>query len=339
MSFVVYPSSVSALLNDSRIYVPDHQRPYVWDEKRASKFIETVVDGLPTHSLMMSQEVVDGAIRHSLEDGQQRWFTIKKFISGEFGKKVTYAGRVYKDLSDDEKNKILNYQFTITLMSGVPLEKRLDLFQKLQDGKPLSSGQRFYACRSYMDLVKFAERIIEDPRSVLAWGNHEETLTKTVLANAMAIASGVCYADPDVIVTAYDILGKKMFDTPTFDMAAAEERLQKLYDVFSRADELHPASQKLREKQWKVGTYIGYILYTMILPDRDWEKDKEMWAKYIARVRREPSVYVYLKSSVPKDRNWSANRWKRGLENIERVHTDPTWVPAGFVLDSESDSE
>lgn len=328
MAFEVYSKTVSFLLSDSRIYIPDHQRPYVWDAERASRFIETVVDGLPTHSLMMSQEVVDGTIRHSLEDGQQRWFTIKKFISGEFGEKVTYDGRMYKDLSDTEKNAILNYPLTITMMNGISREKRLALFQKLQDGKPLSNGQRFYACRTYMDLVKFAEKIMKDPRTVTSWGNQlPDTPTNFGLSNAMAIASGVCYADPNTILTSYDILGKKMFDTPHFDEDAANTRLQMLYDVFARADQIFRCPPKEKNNEWKVGTYIGYILYTMILDGRDWVMDKEMWAQYIASVRRDPTAGIYLTSSIPKSRNWTTERWQKGVENVERVTADPTWFP------------
>jgi hypothetical protein len=233
----------------------------------------------------------------------------------------------------------MNYKFVITMMKRVPMEKRLELFQKLQDGKPLTNGQRFHACRTYMEVVKYAEKIITDPRAIAVWGAQKETATKTVLANAMAIASGVCYADPNAIVTSYDILGKKMFGQPTFDNEVADKRFQQLLDVYTRADELVPPTASIKKKQWKVGNYTGYILYTMIIDGRDWTADSEMWAQYIARVRREPSAEIYLSSSKPSSRNWSAERWVKGLLNVERAMNDPTWIPVAGAVDVESDDE
>ena len=339
MSHIVYQQTISALLEDASIDIPAHQRPYVWDHTRAQKFIETILEGLPTHSLFMYEEVVDGDIKHWLEDGQQRWFTVVKFVSGEFGDKVTYAGRVYANLSEEEKNAIMNYKFVITMMKRVPIEKRLELFQRLQDGKPLTNGQRFHACRTNMDVVKFAEKIVTDPVATAVWGVQKETPTKTVLANAMAIASGVCYGDANTIVTSYDILGKKMFGQPTFDLETAEIRYQMLLDVYKRADAICPPTAAMKKKQWKVGNYTGYILYTMIADGRDWEVNAEMWAQYIARVRREPTAEIYLSSSKPSSRNWSAERWEKGLLNIQRAMNDPTWVPVGNANDTDSDDE
>ena len=339
MSHIVYQQTISALLADASIDIPAHQRPYVWDHARAQKFIETILEGLPTHSLFMYEEVVDGDIKHWLEDGQQRWFTVVKFVTGEFGDKVTYAGRVYANLSEDEKNAIMNYKFVITMMKRVPIEKRLELFQRLQDGKPLTNGQRFHACRTNMDVVKFAEKIVSDPAGIALWGAQKETPTKLSLANAMAIASGVCYADPNTIVSSYDILGKKMFGQPTFDLEMAEVRYQKLLDVYKLADVLCPPTAAMKKKQWKVGTYTGYILYTMIADGRDWAADSEMWAKYIARVRKEPSAAFYLNCSKPSSRNWTAERWEKGLANVHRAMTDPTWIPTGLATDTDSDDE
>ena len=61
-------------MNAGSIYLPDFQRNYVWDTKRASKFIESLLLGLPIPSVCLHKEednkqiIIDGkAIRAATE--------------------------------------------------------------------------------------------------------------------------------------------------------------------------------------------------------------------------------------------------------------------------------
>ena len=69
-------------LTKPEFYVPDYQREHTWDEKRKSKFIESVLIGLPIPFLFLA-EVEDEEGRLEIVDGSQRIRTLVEFVSGK----------------------------------------------------------------------------------------------------------------------------------------------------------------------------------------------------------------------------------------------------------------
>lgn len=65
--------------------IPGFQRNYVWDIKRASKLIESVIIGLPIPQVYLYEE---GKNDYLVIDGQQRLLTIYFFSKGRFPKKA-----------------------------------------------------------------------------------------------------------------------------------------------------------------------------------------------------------------------------------------------------------
>ena len=76
--------NVSTLFNfveSGAIVIPGFQRHYVWDIKRASKLIESLILGLPVPQLFLYEE---GRNRFLVIDGQQRLMSIYYFIKQRF---------------------------------------------------------------------------------------------------------------------------------------------------------------------------------------------------------------------------------------------------------------
>jgi hypothetical protein len=330
MPFEVSQRTVDHLRRDASIDVPIHQRPYIWKQKTAEGFIDTIMRGLPTHALILYQEVVDGKLKKWIEDGQQRWFTVVKYIEGT--DHIKYNKRTYEELSQTEKHTILSYPFTICTLENVSRDERISLFQRLQDGTPLTNGQRFNAA-SDQPLVKLARRIIDDSRGEAIWGKRKETPGFTVLTNAVAIAAGLNLPCDDHMTTSYLAIGEELC-LPINEMLV-NERLDKLLDVYSRADRECPIGIIEKKKQWYFGLYTGYILYTMRQPDCDWESDSQMWVDYIVRCRRDPVAYSILEFEMPSSRIWSRQRWNVGLENVR----NPARVTSTTSVDSEDEEE
>ncbi len=65
------------------IFVPLFQRGYVWDKKRASKFVESLLLGLPVPGIFLSRE--ESTNRSMIVDGQQRLESLRSFYNGKFG--------------------------------------------------------------------------------------------------------------------------------------------------------------------------------------------------------------------------------------------------------------
>jgi hypothetical protein len=77
-------SSYFSFIESGAIIIPGFQRNYVWDLRRASKLIESILMGLPIPQIFLYEE---GRNRFLVIDGQQRLMTIYYFMKGRFPKR------------------------------------------------------------------------------------------------------------------------------------------------------------------------------------------------------------------------------------------------------------
>ena len=64
----------------TEIYIPFYQRKFVWEDKRQSKFIESILIGLPIPPMYFA-EVEEGILE--VIDGSQRIRTVNRFLRNE----------------------------------------------------------------------------------------------------------------------------------------------------------------------------------------------------------------------------------------------------------------
>jgi len=96
------------------IFVPPFQRKFVWTHKQASRFIESLLLGLPVPGVFLSKE--QDSQRLLVIDGQQRLWSLYSFYKGVLlGKKKifalsdlqsTFAGLTYADLQPQDKRRL-----------------------------------------------------------------------------------------------------------------------------------------------------------------------------------------------------------------------------------------
>lgn len=79
------PGSVIDMVNSGIINIPFFQRNYVWDIKKASKLIESLILGLPIPELFFYSEG-DENTSYKIIDGQQRLLSIYFYLQGRFPK-------------------------------------------------------------------------------------------------------------------------------------------------------------------------------------------------------------------------------------------------------------
>lgn len=99
-------------LNKGQYHVPDFQRQYVWSKTEASKFIESLLLGLPVPGIFLYKEG-EGA-KHLVIDGQQRLKSLKFYFLGLFkeakfrlyGIKSKWAGLSFDELDDDDRERL-----------------------------------------------------------------------------------------------------------------------------------------------------------------------------------------------------------------------------------------
>jgi uncharacterized protein with ParB-like and HNH nuclease domain len=106
-------------LNRDDILIPSFQRNYVWTQKEASRFIESLLLGLPVPGIFLAKESDSNKLL--VLDGQQRLKTLKFFYNGIFNPKEgekkqqvfrlthvqpNFEDLTYEELEDKDKVKL-----------------------------------------------------------------------------------------------------------------------------------------------------------------------------------------------------------------------------------------
>jgi uncharacterized protein with ParB-like and HNH nuclease domain len=73
--------TINTLVESDALKIPGFQRNYVWDQKRASKLIESLIIGLPVPQIFLFEEAKN---EYLVVDGHQRLMTLYYFIHQRF---------------------------------------------------------------------------------------------------------------------------------------------------------------------------------------------------------------------------------------------------------------
>ena len=105
---------------EGEIIKPEMQRNYVWDKAEASRFIDSILLGLPVPSVFLAKpEITEEELL--IVDGYQRIMTVHDYIEGIFrrdgkpfgltnSEKINkrWRGKTFKELTENEQKKIKN---------------------------------------------------------------------------------------------------------------------------------------------------------------------------------------------------------------------------------------
>lgn len=95
------PASIVDMIDSNIIEVPLFQRNYVWDIKKASKLVESLILGLPVPELFFYSEG-DENNTYKIIDGQQRFLSIYFFVKGRFPKNNDSRIIIRKEIKDSK---------------------------------------------------------------------------------------------------------------------------------------------------------------------------------------------------------------------------------------------
>lgn len=96
------------------IEIPDFQRAYVWSKHKASRFIESLLMGLPVPGIFLYREKGSQILR--VIDGQQRLMSLQYYFEGKFGDtrrrfalhalESRFNGLSYVELPDEDRRRL-----------------------------------------------------------------------------------------------------------------------------------------------------------------------------------------------------------------------------------------
>lgn len=108
-----YPiDSLINRLREKKVVIPSFQRGFVWNIKQASRFIESLLLGLPVPGIFLSRDIDSPNLL--VIDGQQRLKSLLFFyegaISGQIFKlkdvQARFEGLTYKELNSDDRQRL-----------------------------------------------------------------------------------------------------------------------------------------------------------------------------------------------------------------------------------------
>ncbi|MCP4344371.1 MAG: DUF262 domain-containing protein [Desulfobacterales bacterium] len=125
----------------TEIFIPFYQRRFVWDEKRQSKFIESLLLGLPVPPMFFAED--EGALE--IIDGSQRIRTIDRFLKNKLKlkglKKIeNLNGITFNEFSSSRKRKINNISIRSIVVFDTDKDMtdiRHDIFERINAGNEM----------------------------------------------------------------------------------------------------------------------------------------------------------------------------------------------------------
>jgi hypothetical protein len=152
--------------------VPEFQRRFVWSQKHASKFIESLLMGLPVPGIFLYKEVQTN--QHLVVDGQQRLKTLQAFYSGLFlekrfrlvGVREPWVGKTYQELDPADQLKVDDSIVHATIfMQDQPadvLDSIYFVFERINSGGIRLSPQEIRNCISAGPFTNMIKRLNSD---------------------------------------------------------------------------------------------------------------------------------------------------------------------------------
>ena len=129
--------------DDTYIMNPEFQRDFIWPDDKQSKLIESVIMRIPLPVFYLAE---DEKGRMVVVDGLQRLATFNRFLKDDLKLKLKgrqqLNGKRFSDLEPKLQNRVEDSNLIFYIIDPkVPESARLDIFERVNSGVPLSRQQ------------------------------------------------------------------------------------------------------------------------------------------------------------------------------------------------------
>lgn len=145
-------------LGKKDVFIPPFQRGYVWTLRQASRFIESLLLGLPVPGIFLAKEKESQKLL--VIDGHQRLKTLEYFYIGDFKEKgegfllkdvqEKFEGKGYKTLAESDRIKLDDSIIHATIVKqeepSEDISSIYHIFERLNTGGSLLQPQEIRAC-------------------------------------------------------------------------------------------------------------------------------------------------------------------------------------------------
>lgn len=262
-----YPvDSIVKRISDEIIYVPPFQRKFVWNIAQASKFVESLILGLPVPGVFLSRENSTG--RMLIVDGQQRLTTLHAFYEGIFkgrefkltGLQSNLNGQTYKSLDSGDRIRLDDSIIHATIIrQDEPDDQESSIyliFERLNTGgKPLTA-QEIRACIYYGDFNELLNSLTELPEWRDVFGRENERLKEQELILRFF---ALYYFRESYQKPLKGFLNRFMAANRNFEIVSAED----LKQLFQRTIRIF--SENFKNKAFRAGRPINAAVFDSMM--------------------------------------------------------------------------
>lgn len=155
------------------IFLPEFQRKFVWSQGQASRFVESLILGLPVPGIFPFREPDPRKLM--VVDGQQRLLTLSSFYGGLIRERKfrlvqvseEFEGQTYHDLSEEDRRSLDDAIVHATIFrQDEPTGDRssvYSVFERLNTGGSVLHPQEIRSCVYRGPLVALLEDLAKDP--------------------------------------------------------------------------------------------------------------------------------------------------------------------------------
>lgn len=151
---------LASKMHSKEFVIPPYQREDTWEPARKSRFIESLLMGLPIPFLFFWESPTTGKLE--IVDGSQRLRTIDQFVLGdlvlgELDTLTELEGLQFRDLPESRQRKVKNRSIRgIVLSEHADEQARFDLFDRINTGSKIANKaevRRGALVGPFLDLV------------------------------------------------------------------------------------------------------------------------------------------------------------------------------------------
>jgi hypothetical protein len=278
----------------------------------------------------------------TLEDGQQRLTTLRRYITNAFRDS---HGRLFSDLTPVEQSRFEAYIVNVMTYSNATDEQAITIFNNLQNGSSCSIGERVYSLSRISPLVQFTLETLLTPgsgfydRTVPFWGERTAKGQRgKYMTEAFALCAGLAHGSQYISKKWSDI--DEIVARP-FSREKLLTDLEFLISIYEAVHQQAPiTTKKLKKFYWDLGNFTAYIIHSMTLteelePQHPLPSRTDIhlaFREFMIEQRLHPEILLErLHANVPRSGDhWDQRRWHNGWLRM--------FVPTADVLEEDSDS-
>lgn len=204
--------SLVGRMRSGAFFVPPFQRSYVWSHKQASRFIESLLLGLPVPGIFVFKEEHTG--RHLVIDGQQRLKTLQFFFAGVFAEgrikdkvfrlidvRKPWEGKTYNELDEPDRLRLDDSVIhTIVFKQREPSNDQsiYEVFERINTTGVKLSDQEVRTCVNFGPMSDLLSTLNENAAWRAVYGDKSERLKdQELILRFLALLHGIDeYARP-----------------------------------------------------------------------------------------------------------------------------------------------